>query len=125
MADRHSGLARAAARKHDHAHERAVDAIRRLVRAGETITFKAVAAAAGVARQWLYTQPDLREEIERLRTPRAGTAARVPPAQRASEESLHQRLEMLLDENRRLRAELGVLNAELSLALGRARGHRS
>lgn len=125
MADRHSGLARAAARKHGHAHERAVEAIRRLDRAGETITFKAVAAAAGVSRQWLYTQPDLRKDIERLRTARAGTGPRVPAAQRASKESLRQRHELLLDENRRLRTEIGSLNTELANAHGRARADRS
>ena len=76
MADRHTGLALAAARKHDHAHERAVGAIRQLDDGGKPITFKAVAAAAGVSRQWLYTQPDLRKDIEQLRTTRSGTDPR-------------------------------------------------
>jgi len=124
MPDRHAGLARAAARRHDDAHGRAVEAIRRLDRAGEPISFKAVAAAAGVSRQWLYTQPDLRQDIERLRTQRTGTAPRVPATQRASEESLRQRLELLLDENRRLRTDIAALNTELALAHGRDRGRR-
>ena len=124
MTDRHAGLARAAARKHDDAHDRAVEAIRELDRAGEPITFKAVAAAAGVSRQWLYTQPDLRQDIERLRIQRTGTAPRVPAAQRASEESLRQRVELLIDANGRLRTEIGALNAELALAHGRDHGRR-
>ena len=79
MPDRHAGLARAAARRHDDAHGRAVEAIRRLDRAGEPISFKAVAAAAGVSRQWLYTQPDLRQDIERLRTNGPGPRRECPP----------------------------------------------
>ena len=37
-------------------------------RAGEPISYRAVAQAAGVSRAWLYRQPDLRIEIDRLRT---------------------------------------------------------
>ena len=43
----------------------AVAEARELDRAGTAITFTAVAAAAGISRSWLYTQPDLRAGIER------------------------------------------------------------
>lgn len=65
-----SALATAAQqRAHDTRH-RAVDILRRLDAAGETVTFLSVARAARVSRSWLYRQADLRAEIDRLRTPR-------------------------------------------------------
>jgi hypothetical protein len=98
-------LAAAAARKHDAALTRATAALRALDSAGQQINFQAVARAARVSRQWLYQQPELRNEIERLRDRQPQRASRVPAAQRASEASLRQRNRSLLDENQRLRAE--------------------
>jgi hypothetical protein len=69
--------------------ERAVSTLRRMDKAGLPITFDAVAREAGVSRSWLYNQPDLRTEVERLRarrhppTPharsRTGNAPPTPP----------------------------------------------
>ena len=64
---------RAAATRH-----RAVAALRRMDNAGPPITFDAVAREAHVSRSWLYNQPDLRAEIERLR------ARRQPAPHRAA-----------------------------------------
>jgi Family of unknown function (DUF6262) len=50
---------------------RAVAAIRRMDNAGRPISFDAVAREGQVSRSWLYNQPDLRTEIERLRARRA------------------------------------------------------
>jgi hypothetical protein len=113
-------LAAAAARKHDAALARATGALRALDSAGQQINFQAVARAARVSRQWLYQQPELRNEIERLRDhqPRP---SRVPAAQRASEASLRQRNRSLLDENQRLRTENAALKDELALAYGEQR----
>jgi hypothetical protein len=88
------------------------------------INFQAVARAAGVSRQWLYQQPELRREIERLRDSRPQRASGVPTAQRASEASLRQRNRALLDENARLRAENAQLKNELALAYGEQRRAR-
>ncbi len=114
--DRVSPLVAAAARKHDGAMLRASGALRALDRAGAVINFQAVARAAGVSRQWLYQQPDLRREIEQLRDP-GGKPPGIPAAQRATEASLRQRVRSLLDENQRLRGESAELRAELALAL--------
>jgi hypothetical protein len=88
---------------------------------GIVITFETVAREAGVSRSWLYNQPDLRAEIERLRLRhRPVPAARpVPERQRASEASLLRRLEAATERNRQLEAE----NRELrqALALGERR----
>ncbi|MEU3624862.1 DUF6262 family protein [Amycolatopsis coloradensis] len=48
--------------------QRAVAALRRMDKSGLPINFDAVARQARVSRSWLYNQPDLRVEIERLRT---------------------------------------------------------
>jgi Family of unknown function (DUF6262) len=86
-----------------------------------TITFQAVARAAGVSRQWLYGQPDLRSQIEQFRGAGRATAPRPPSGERATEASLRQRVRSLLDENQRLRGETAELRAELALAHGRHR----
>jgi hypothetical protein len=104
-------LITAAKRRHELARAKAIRAIRELDRAGTSITFEAVATTAGVSRSWLYTQPDLRMEIQRLReaTAAPGTAPTVPERQTASAASLRQRLaatqeriRQLTEENQRL-----------------------
>src|SRR5215211_4416516 len=113
-----TALAVAAQRKRDRALERAHTALRDLDQRGETISFHAVARRAGVSRQWLYTQPDLRAEIERLRARHSPAAPRVPDAERAREASFRQRNTMLLAENRRLRDQIAELKTELAIAHG-------
>jgi len=112
----------AARRRSDDAVARGRAAIAGLARRGEQVTFQAVAREAGVSRQWLYTQAELRGEIERARAARVAPAGGgVPAAQRSSEASLRQRLKGLLDETRRLRQENAELREELALAYGRQR----
>jgi hypothetical protein len=118
-------LAAAAARKHHAALKRASGALRDLDAAGHAINFQAVARAAGVSRQWLYQQRELRSEIERLRDSPPGRSSAVPTAHRASEASLRQRNRALLDDNERLRTDNAQLKDELALAYGERRdAHR-
>jgi hypothetical protein len=120
-----TGLADAAERRHDRALDRARQAIRRLDRAGEPISFQSVAREAGVSRQFLYTVDELRREIERLRAAHlASDHTAIPVAQRASGASLKARNQMLLDENRRLKGEIGGLRDELAGAWGELRALR-
>ena len=85
---------------------RAVAALRRMDSAGTAITFETVAREAGVSRSWLYNQPDLRSEIERLRARHRIHATRpVPDRQRASDPSLLRRLEAATKRNQQLEAE--------------------
>ena len=78
-------LASAARRKREHAQARARTALRELNQQGRAITFQAVARQAGVSRQWLCQQPELRNEIERLRDRYvADMRPPVPDAHRAS-----------------------------------------
>jgi Family of unknown function (DUF6262) len=118
----------AARRRHEQTHTRATQALRELDRAGTPVTFAAVASAAGVSRSWLYTQPDLRAEVERLReaTGRAPSPP-IPACQRTSEASLHARLEAALTRNRELASDNQRLRRQLAHALGdqrtQAAGH--
>jgi hypothetical protein len=112
-------IAAAARRRHEQARARATQALRDLDRAGTPATFAAVAAAAGVSRSWLYGQPDLRAEVERLReaTGRAPSPP-IPARQRTSDASLHARLEAALARNRALAEDNQRLRRQLAHALG-------
>ncbi|MEG8184608.1 transposase [Nocardia terpenica] len=102
---------------------RAVAAIRRMDNAGQQISFDAVARHTKVSRSWLYNQPDLRAEIERLRARQAPslTEHRLPDRQRASDASLRRRLEVATQRNRQLEAENRQLREALAVALGEQR----
>ncbi len=122
-ADNSHHLRAAARRRALETRERAVRALRRLDAAGRPVTVETVARQAGVSRSWLYGQPDLRAEIQRLRSRgRAnGSAAAVPARQRASDASLRRRLEAVNAEIRRLRDENQQLREQLAVALGERR----
>jgi hypothetical protein len=66
-ADNTAHLITAASQRHELTRSKAIRAVRELDAAGTTVTFESVAGAAGVSRSWLYTQPDIRDEIQRLR----------------------------------------------------------
>jgi Family of unknown function (DUF6262)/Basic region leucine zipper len=118
-------LATAARRKREHAQTRARKALRELAEHGRPISFQAVARQAGVSRQWLHQQPDLRNEIELLRDRNiADTQPRTPDAQRASTASLRQRLDNLHAENHRLREQVAELKAELAIAYAQRRAEQ-
>jgi Family of unknown function (DUF6262) len=79
-------------------------------------------AHAGVSRSWLYAQPDLRTEIDRLRTAhRRAPASPVPARQRASDASLLRRLEAAQQRIRHLAEENRQLREHLAQALGQQR----
>ena len=61
-------LAAAAKAKSDAKADAAGQAIRRLVKRGQPVTFQAVQREAGVSHAFLYANPDLRARIERLRS---------------------------------------------------------
>lgn len=115
---------RAAARKRStDTRQKAIKALRRLDSSGAPITFDTVAREAGVSRSWLYTQTDLRAEIERLRRRHrtASPAPVVPDRQRASDASLLRRLEAATERIRRLEHDNRELRDSLTEALGQQR----
>jgi len=62
-----AGLAAAARERVERAFERAERAIELLRRENARVNFNTVARRAGVTRGYLYTRPELRSRIERLR----------------------------------------------------------
>lgn len=124
-ADNTKHLARAAAARHAAADQRARDAIEHLDRDGAVISFTSVAHTAAVSRGWLYEQPDLRDAIIKLRNnrPRTNTPP-TPGAQRATTESLRQRLDTARDEITHLRTDNATLREQLARSLGQQRTHR-
>jgi len=120
-ADNTAHLAAATRRRSANARNRARETLRQLDREGSPITFVAVANASGVSRALLYRDSDLRSEVERLRDTTRPTSQRLPASQRATEASLAQRVENLLDELKTLRAENLKLREKLSVLLGEQR----
>lgn len=121
--DRATHLITAAKQRHELTRAKTIRAIRELDRTGAAITFGVVARAAQVSRSWLYTQTDIRDEIRKLRaatTSRSRPAA-VPAAQRASAESLRQRLTVMQERIHNLVEENQRLRNQLALALGEQR----
>lgn len=109
-----------AARRRSHAtQERAVAALRRMDNAGVVVSFKSVAKEAAVSRSWLYTQTELRSEIERLRERRHSMANRpIPDRQKISDASLVRRLEAASERIRELQCDNRRLRDSLAEALG-------
>ena len=115
-----TALTAAARQRSDQTRQRATQALQRLHATGQPITFAHVARTAGVSRSWLYRQPDLRAEINRLRRDATTQTVPIPPAEQGSAQSLRQRLETALDEITRLKAD----NHHLREHLGHQRQHR-
>ncbi|MFC9355216.1 DUF6262 family protein [Rhodococcus sp. NPDC057014] len=113
----------AARRRATATRRRAAAALRRMDNDGQPISFDALAREAKVSRSWLYSQPDLRAEVERLRDRRipSPAARQVPDRQRASVPSLRRRLEVATQRNRELEIENQQLREALAIALGEQR----
>jgi hypothetical protein len=74
-----------------------------------------------VSRSWIYQQPRLLAEIDRLRQPRPDKQRAVPASQKATIDSLRQQLHACRDEITRLRAEIASMREQLARQLGAAR----
>ena len=128
-ADNSIHLVHAAQQRHEHTRAKAIAAMHELDRTGAMLTFESVARHAGVSRSWIYTQTDLTDEIRRLRAQhRPEPSTPLPARQRASDDSLRQRLEIanhrnheLADENQRLRRQLACALGQLRDDTGRHR----
>ncbi len=122
--DNSQHLLAAARKRSSQTRRRAESAIGRLADADTVVTFDSVAREAGVSRSWLYAQPDMRDEIDRLRKrsqERTSPPAAPPERQRASETSLLRRLEAATYRIRKLEHENRELKNALAQALGQNR----
>jgi hypothetical protein len=130
-ADNSIHLVTAARQRHEHTRAKAIAAMHDLDRAGAVLTFESIARHAGVSRSWIYTQTDIKDEIHRLRSHnQRQDSTSIPAAQRASDDSLRQRLEITNRRNRELADENQRLRRQLAHALGQLReigtpSHRS
>lgn len=123
-ADRADRLAQHARARHEQTLHRAQATLTSMANDGDDITVSLLASRAGVSRSWIYTQPELRDQIERLQHPTTRTgASRSEADHRASDESLrrrldlaHQRLAQLRTENQQLRQSLARAHGELRAA---------
>ena len=119
-ADNTTALIAASRHRAESARERARAAIHTLDHAGTPITYAAVAHTAGVSRTLLYRDPQLREQINRLRAP-ATRSPRQPAAQRMSQASRDEQLTTLRQELHTLRAENHALRLQLATRIGQDR----
>jgi hypothetical protein len=118
-------IIQAARNRRDEALRRAYEAIQLLDESGKPMTFSAVAEAASVSRSWLYRQPFIRAEIDRLQVAQARPAKPlVPSRERASTASQQRRIEALLDESKRLKEENQQLREQVARLLGERRQSR-
>jgi Family of unknown function (DUF6262) len=119
--DRQTAAVRDAATKRTaDAEARVRKALSAIARSGAEVNFVAVATAARVSRQFLYSHPDLRAEIEQRRT-QTLTVTRLPARASAGHDSARHRLRAALDDNQRLRDENRLLKEELAIAHGELR----
>jgi hypothetical protein len=126
-ADNTHHLTEATRRRAQATRRRAIAALRRMDTSGLPITIDTLAREAGVSRSWIYSQPDVRAEAERLRDrPRPATSDRtVPDRQRASDASLLRRVEAATRRIRELEIDNKRLRDALAEALGEQRHARS
>jgi hypothetical protein len=121
-ADNSRHLVEAARKRSERTRRRTITAIRRLAESADPVSFEIVAREAGVSRSWLYAQPDLRAQIEQLRSADRRSQVTAPPArQRATDASLLRRLEAATDRIRQLEHQNRELRDALAHALGEHR----
>ncbi len=116
-ADNSAFLAQANARSHQAALSAARHAIEQLQRQGQAVNFSTVAQSAGVSRGWLYRQDQIRDLISRQQELKPPASRRVA-TQRATADSLRQRLDAARAEITRLRTENRTLRDQLARHLG-------
>lgn len=104
-------LKEAAQRKHEDARAKANRALMALEAKGAAINFRAVADAARVSKDFLYSQADLAARIREARTTRSGVPA-VPAGERLSSEGALVQLAVIKTANEVLRREVEDLRRE-------------
>jgi hypothetical protein len=125
-ADNREHLITVAKRRHELTRAKAIKAIRELAQTGDPVDFPTVAVRAQVSRSWLYNQPDIKAEIQRLRSlSHRSRQAPIPARQRSSDASLHRRLEIANNRIRELTEDNQRLRRQLAEALGANRASRT
>lgn len=117
------GIKSSAQKKRQDAFHKTDEAIKVLIKTQKPINIESVAQAAGVSRQWIYNQPELRERIETLRAQQSPKKA-IPKSQSVSDASkdaiiktLRQRLREVEEENKELQKKIEVAYGMASVDL--------
>ncbi|WP_426986789.1 DUF6262 family protein [Pseudarthrobacter sp. Y6] len=111
-------LLAAARQRSEKARQQVEEALKQLDQTTRPATVSELARTAGVSRSWLYTQPDLLEQLHQRKRP--GRTSPTGSSVRASEASMqrrlqlaHQRIRQLTEENRRLQERLARAHGAL------------
>ena len=115
-----AALANATRARSEAARRRVDEAISVLTERGDAVTPTSVARAAGVSRQWLYTDTTRLAAIRLHQT----DDTTQPPGSRASRPSQLRRIELLLDDNGRLRERVAELEARVATLYGELRSRQ-
>ncbi|WP_101951303.1 DUF6262 family protein [Mycobacterium sp. 3519A] len=124
QADNTAQLRAAAQRRHEQTRERTLHALNSLQEQDTKITVSSLARAAGVARSWIYTQPDLVDAIKATNN-EPPTAIRPAPPTASSEASWQQRLELAHDRIKELTNDNAQLRKQLAVVHGQLRAQRT
>jgi hypothetical protein len=122
-ADKPHRLAEHARQRHQQTLRRARKALTELTDTGQHITAAQLARHAGVSRSWIYTQPELRDQLQRLGQHHTAADRARQAGIRASDDSLrrrlavaHERIATLQAENKQLRDALAHVHGQLRAA---------
>ncbi|MFP1155472.1 DUF6262 family protein [Mycobacterium sherrisii] len=107
--------------RHQHTLERARRVLAELADTGQSVTVARLASRAGVSRPWIYTQPELREQIHQHQRSHSDSNTARQIVTRASDESLHRRLTLAHERIAQLRKENQQLREALAHAYGQLR----
>jgi hypothetical protein len=104
----------AARSKHEVTRRRALAALAKLEADGTRVTVTTLAKAAGVARSWIYTQPDLMERVVAAaeRPPKSTPTRTTDESWQRRLELAHQRIRDLTEENKQLRTQLALAHGQ-------------
>ncbi|WP_405059765.1 DUF6262 family protein [Kribbella sp. NBC_01505] len=114
-ADNTKHLLVAAQQRSDDARHRAERALEQLIADQRPLTVSGLARAAGVARSWLYTQPDLLDQLQRRASNKTTLSTSTT---RASDSSLQRRLELAHQRISQQAEQITQLRAALARAHG-------
>ena len=121
LADNTRYLIEHSRQRHQHTLERARRALAELADTGQSVTVAELASRAGISRSWIYTQPQLREQIQQHQRSHSDSDTARQIATRASDESLHRRLTLAHERITQLRKENQQLREALAHACGQLR----
>jgi chromosome segregation ATPase len=124
LADNSHYLIEHARQRRQETLERARRTLAELAETGQSVTVAELAGKAGVSRSWIYTQPELRDQIQQQQRSHSDSRSARQTAIGASAESLHRRLTLAHERIGQLRTENQKLREELAHAHGQLRAVR-